>query len=91
MGGSRGFLTLQLEKTTDPDGTVHLAVKNPRLHPTVTHYDGGKANVRAYLYRDYTPELAQAHGVRAKYPEFSYDYIQATAQQYISAEFLELS
>lgn len=85
------ILTLQLEKTTDPDGTVHLAVKNPRLHPTVTHYDGGKANVRAYLYRDYTPELAQAHGVRAKYPEFSYDYIQATAQQYISAEFLELS
>ena len=57
----------------------------------MTHYDAGKSNVRTYLFRDYTPELAQAHGVRAAYPSFGYDYIRQTAQTYISSEFLELA
>lgn len=84
-------LTLDLEQTVEPDGTVHCAVLNPKLHPTVTHYDAGKSNVRTYLFRDYTPELARAHGVRAEYPSFSYDYISQTAQTYINSEFLELT
>ena len=63
-------LTLDLEQTTEPDGSVHCAVRGPKLHVTVTHYDAGKSNVRTYLFRDYTPELAQAHGVRAAYPFF---------------------
>ena len=63
----------------------------PKLHVTVTHYDAGKSNVRTYLFRDYTPELAQAHGVRAAYPSFGYDYIRQTAQTYINSEFLELA
>ena len=62
-----------------------------KLHVTVTHYDAGKSNVRTYLFRDYTPELAQAHGVRAAYPSFGYDYIRQTAQTYINSEFLELA
>ncbi|MBU3819661.1 MAG: CapA family protein [Candidatus Faecalibacterium intestinavium] len=85
------ILTLQFEKIIDPDGTVHRAVKDPRLHPTVTHYEKDKANVRTYLYRDYTPELAAAHGVREDYDTFSYDYIGETARTYISPEFLALS
>ena len=84
-------LTLQLQKTTSPDGTVQLEVLDPRLHPTVTHYGAGKSDVRAYLYRDYTPELAAAHGVRANYSDFSYDYIRAVAEKYIDAAFLELA
>ncbi len=84
-------LTLELEQTTEPDGSVHCAVRGPRLHVTVTHYDAGKSNVRTYLFRDYTPELAQAHGVRAAYPSFGYDYIRQTAQTYINSEFLELA
>jgi poly-gamma-glutamate synthesis protein (capsule biosynthesis protein) len=84
------ILTLDLQKVTDPDGTVTLSVLEPKLHPTVTHYETRKANVRTYLFRDYTPELAAAHGVRASYSDFSYDSIKKTAQQYIDAEFLEL-
>ena len=37
-----------------------------------------------------TPELAQAHGVRASYSDFSFDYIRAVAQQYIDPAFLAL-
>ena len=84
-------LTLDLEQTTEPDGSVYCAVRGPKLHVTVTHYDAGKSNVRTYLFRDYTPELAQAHGVRAAYPSFGYDYIRQTAQTYINSEFLELA
>ena len=85
------ILTLELEQTTEPDGSVHCAVRGPKLHVTVTHYDAGKSNVRTYLFRDYTPELAKAHGVRAAYPNFGYDYIRQTAQTYINSEFLELA
>ena len=84
-------LTLRLQKTTSPDGTVRLEVLDPQLHPTVTHYGAGKSDVRTYLYRDYTPELAAAHGVRANDSDFSYDYIRAVAQQYIDPAFLDLS
>lgn len=84
-------LTLRLQKTTSPDGTVQLEVLDPQLHPTVTHYGAGKSDVRAYLYRDYTPALAAAHGVRANDSDFSYDYIRAVAQQYIDPAFLDLS
>ena len=84
-------LTLDLEQTTEPDGSVRCAVRGPKLHVTVTHYDAGKSNVRTYLFRDYTPELAKAHGVRAAYPNFGYDYIRQTAQTYINSEFLELA
>lgn len=85
------ILTFRLQKVTDPDGTVALAVCEPELHPTVTHYGTGKTNVRTYLLRDYTQELAASHGVRAKYSDFSYDYIKATAEKYIDAEFLSLT
>ena len=84
-------LTLRLQKTTSPDGTVQLEVLDPQLHPTVTHYGAGKSDVRTYLYRDYTPELAAAHGVRANDSDFSYDYIRAVAQQYIDPAFLDLT
>lgn len=84
------ILSLRLEKVTGPDGTITLAVREPKLHPTVTHYGSRKADVRAYLFRDYTPELAAQHGVRANYSDFSYDYIRAAAEKYIDAEFLAL-
>ena len=84
-------LTLRLQKTTSPNGAVQLEVLDPQLHPTVTHYGAGKSDVRTYLYRDYTPELAAAHGVRANDSDFSYDYIRAVAQQYIDPAFLDLT
>ena len=85
------ILTLQLQKTTEPDGTVQCAVLEPKLLPTVTHYDAGKSNVRTYLLCDYTQELAHGHGVRGKYSDFSLDMVQKIAQNNISSEFLALS
>lgn len=85
------ILTLQLQKTTQPNGSVQCEVLAPQLHPTVTHYDAGKTNVRTYLLRDYTQELAAAHGVRANYSDFSLDRIQKIAQNNISASFLALT
>ena len=85
------ILTVQLQKTTNPDGTVQTAVLMPELHPTVTHYDAGKSNVRTYLFRDYTQELARQHGVRAEYSDFSLDTARKIAQNNISADFLMLT
>ena len=85
------ILTVQLEKTTQPDGSTQCTVLAPQLIPTVTHYDAGKANVRTYLFRDYTQELAQNHGVREKYSDFGLDSIRKIAQNNISSDFLELT
>lgn len=85
------ILTVQLEKTTAPDGSVSCAVVSPVLHPTVTHYDAGKSNARTYLFRDYTPELAKAHGVRAEYPGFGMDSIRKVLENNIDPAFLDLT
>ena len=85
------ILSVQLEKTTEPDGTVRCSVLSPRLLPTVTHYDAGKSNVRTYLFRDYTEALTKAHGVRQAYPDFSLEMIQSIARENIDPEFLQLT
>ena len=85
------LLTVKLEKTTGPDGSVHCTVLDPRLWPTVTHYDAGKSNVRTYLLQDYTAALAQAHGVRNDYPDFSLEWIRTVTQKNIDPEFLQLT
>lgn len=85
------ILTVQLQRTTQPDGSVQCAVLTPQLHPTVTHYDAGKSNVRTYLFRDYTQELAHQHGVRANYSDFSLDTARKIAQNNISVDFLTLT
>lgn len=85
------ILTIQLEKTTWPDGSVELALHSPLLHPTVTHYGPGKSSVCSYLYPDYTAELAQGHGVRAEHSIFSLEYIRTVAEETIHPEFLSWS
>ena len=85
------ILSVQLEKTTELDGTVRCSVLSPRLLPTVTHYDAGKSNVRTYLFRDYTEALTKAHGVRQVYPDFSLEMIQSIARENIDPEFLQLT
>jgi hypothetical protein len=84
-------LTLGLQKTTQPDGTVRIEIQTPRLHPTVTQYQPGTKDIRTYLYRDYTPELAAGHGVRGKDSRFTYEYVTQVIQQNISPEFLDLT
>ena len=85
------LLTVKLEKTTEPDGSVHCTVLDPRLWPTVTHYDAGKSNVRTYLLQDYTAALEHAHGVRNDYPDFSLEWIRTVTQKNIDPEFLQLT
>ena len=49
------------------------------------------ADVRTYLFQDYTSELAQAHGVRAAYPSFGIEYIQNVLQTNVNSAFLALA
>lgn len=84
------ILTLQLQKTTDPDGVIHTAVLSPKLHPTVTHYNAGKTGVKVCFLKDYLPELAGKHGAKTKYPDFSVESLRKIVRDNISSEFLEL-
>ena len=50
----------------------------------------GFANVREYLYRDYTPELAAQHGTRAySGGGFDYDYIREMLLENIDESYLQ--
>ncbi len=51
------------------------------LDGVITHYDKSYKNIRNYLLGDYTPQLAQSHGVRAFDATFNYDYIVNTYRQ----------
>lgn len=80
------ILDLTFEKTTQPDGTVTLAIRSPRLHPVVTQYEARYDNIRVYLYKDYTDELGAAHGNFA----LSRSYISDVLTNSIDGEFLVL-
>lgn len=54
-----GMLTLELVKT---DGGV--IVKNPKIVPTVCHYDKNHRGHTVMFLKDYTDELAAAHGTQ---------------------------
>ena len=83
------IFTFAITKTTQPDGTVSVLVGDVKAVPAVTHYDAGYKNIREYLYRDYTPELAAAHGCRANSPQFSYDYIRQVIEENIDEAFIQ--
>ena len=83
-------LSFTLEKTTQPDGSSETVLKNPMLHPTVNHYGANYSQVRMYLYKDYTDELAQSHGVRENFPNFNRNYIESVLRDNIDNTFLDL-
>lgn len=85
------ILTFSITKTTEPDGASDTVVGDVQAVPMVMHYDANYANGRAYLYRDYTDELAAAHGVRARYPSFNRAYITQVLTDYIDPSFLALT
>lgn len=78
------ILEITFEKTTHPDGTLQIALKDPKLHPIVTQYEAHYANIRVYLYADYTDEMGAAHGNF----QLSRDYIQQVLTGSIDSEFL---
>lgn len=79
-------LGITMEKTTQPDGTVTVALKDPGLYPTVTQYESGYRDIRVYPYPDYTDEMGAAHGNFT----LSRDRIRGVLEQSIDAEFLVL-
>lgn len=84
-------LTFDVEQVVQPDGTRDpVTVSNVKFYPTVTHYDGSYTNIRDYMFRDYTEELAAVHGVRERYPSFTKAYIQDVLTTYIDPELLAL-
>lgn len=85
------ILTLSLQKTTDPDGTIHREVLSPVLHPTVTHYESGKTNIKTYFLKDYTEELAKRHGARSNHKNFGLEQLHKIVQDYVSSDFLDRS
>lgn len=80
------ILSVSFEKTIQPDGSSTTVVKEPKLIPTVTQYENGYADIRVYLFRDYTDELGAAHGNFA----LSRDYIQQVLETSIDPTFLVL-
>lgn len=84
-------LTFTIEKTTQPDGSSSTVIRNPLFYPTVNHYDANYANIRLYLFKDYTDELAAAHGVRDKFPGFSCSYITLMLKKNVDEQFLALT
>ena len=83
--------TFDIKQTIQPDGTRDaVRIENVKAYPTVTHYDNNYENVRCYMYRDYTEELASQHGVRSTYPSFDMNYIQEVVSTHVDSEFLVL-
>lgn len=84
-----GMFQFDIVKTyTDLDDNYVVTIENPKFVPTVTHYDTNYSNVRNYLLKDYTEEMAQTHGVRAFEPVFSVDFMERVIFKYIPEEFL---
>ena len=83
------ILECTLAFSQDADGETKVTVEDPKLIPTVTHYDEAFTNLRVMLLKDYTPELADRHGVH-KYDEFSYDEIFDMLGKYVIGDVLDL-
>ena len=84
-----GMFQFDIVKTyTDLEDNYTVSIENPKFVPTVTHYDANYSNVRNYLLKDYTEELANSHGVRAFQPIFSIEFMENVIDKYIPEEFL---
>lgn len=82
-------MTFDVTKTTQVDGSSEISVTNVKAVPSVTHYDANYANIRQYLYRDYTEELAAQHGTRASSGRFDLAYIREVLTQTIDESYLQ--
>ena len=83
-----GLFQFDITKEYDLDNNETIIINNAYFVPTITHYDSNYTNIRNYILKDYTPELAAAHGVQAHDSKFSYDYIENIVYSVIPEEFL---
>ena len=80
-GGLDVTVTKEYENNT-------VSITSARFIPTVTHYEGGKANVRVYPLDQYTDGLAAKHGIHQHVSKFDLAYINQTVSSVINEEFL---
>ncbi len=83
-----GLFQFDIIKNYEESGNSRITIESPYFVPIVTHYDSGYSNIRNYLFKDYTEEMAASHGVRSNDPKFSYDYIENIVETIIPKEFL---
>lgn len=55
-------LSVQMEKTTYPDGNSSVELVEPLLYPVVTHYGSHYSNITVYPLEAYTDEMGASHG-----------------------------
>jgi poly-gamma-glutamate synthesis protein (capsule biosynthesis protein) len=71
-------------------GTGEISIGQPSLTPVVTHYETAwQKNLSLYPLSEYTEELAEFHGVRRNYPNFSVDYIWGMLEEVIGETYLQ--
>ena len=83
-----GLFQFDIVKKYDINGDYKIEIENPYFVPTITHYDYNYSNIRNYILKDYTPELAANHGVRNTDARFSYNYVENIVNSVIPKEFL---
>ncbi len=80
-----GIIDLEITQT----GERHPEITNVLFHPTVFHFSNNFYTNVVYFMEDYTPELADEHGVRRYYGHsLSYTGLLDYAETTISEEFL---
>ena len=82
-----GMLDLKINVNTK---TKEIEFERVKLIPIVTHYNSGYANLRIIKVKDYTDELASAHGVKNFGQEMSVSFLNRRAKEIIGEEFLDL-
>lgn len=53
------ILDVYFDKTTQPDGSSSITIRDPKLHCVISQYEAGYKNIRVIPYSQYTDELAQ--------------------------------
>lgn len=79
-------LGFEVTKTTQPGGESEIAIDNISAKPVVMFYERYYANMRLYLLRDYTDELAASHGLGGVTPA----YVRSMLEEIVAPEYLRL-
>ena len=81
-----GMLDVAITKEFE---TNTISITDASYIPVVTHYGNSFANIKNYPLDKYSDKLAMSHGVKAKSPEFSMEFIDNTVNSVIDKQFLK--
>lgn len=65
-----------------------ISIEDVKFSGVVTHYASDFSNIRVYMLKDYTEELANNHGVGRYTSEFSLSYLKEMLADVIDSKFL---